>query len=298
MIALKKHSFISTRLLTFLILVFCSICVFALPTESLNTVSKVNSDILVSGSDLYWAILLNTLYIFIAMPFVFIAYLGIIQIPNSLEIYLFKGDYNAENIIKYIENFENRFGKKYANFKKSIEKCGKDSGVEIENYSEAIDNNLFCIKLNGRKRLQVFWDCSDWFLKTFLLSLPIIGIILVAISHLYFNLTGLILSMVSLLIIIPVYLIFLSSMLSFFSYIFRLFHRDQPALSVAKFALESIINFNVKRAFDNKKREYFYYSTIHMYNNEVNADAFQRRDYVDPNPFTINGVIDDYELQE
>jgi hypothetical protein len=298
MIALKNYSFISTRLILLLILVFSSICVFALPTESLNIVSKVKPDVLVSGSDLYWAILLNTLYVFIVIPFVFIAYQGIKQIPNELEIYLFRGDYNAENIIKYIESFENRFGKKYTNFKKSIEKCSKDSGVEIENHSETIDNNLFCIKLNGRKRLQVFWDCSDWFLKTFLLSLPIIGIILIVISYHYFNLTGLILSMVSLLIIIPLYLIFISSMLSFFRYIFRILHREQPALSITKFALESIINFNVKRAFDNKKREYFYYSTIHMYNNEVNANAFQRKDYIDPNPFTINGVIDDYSLQE
>nr|WP_319401742.1 hypothetical protein [uncultured Carboxylicivirga sp.] len=260
--------------------------------------SKVNSDLLVSGSDLYWTILLNTLYVFILIPFIFIAYLGINQIPDNLEIYHFSGEYSAENIIKYIESFENRFAKKYTNFKKSIEKCGKDSKAEIENYSEAIDNNLFCIKLNGGKRLQVFWDCSDWFLKTLLLSLPIVGIILVVISYLYFSLTGLILSIVSLLIIIPVYLILLSSMLSFFRYILRIIHREQPALSVAKFALESITNFNVKRAFDNKKREYFYYSTIHKYNNQVNADAFQRRDYIDPNPFTINGVIDDYEVQE
>lgn len=297
MIVIKKYSFFSTRLIFLLTLVFCSLCVFAdLPKESLDSMSKVNSDMLASDSDLYWTILFNTMYVFIVIPFVFIAYLRVYQIPEYLEIYHFRGEYNAKSIIKYIENFEDKFAKKFPNFKKTIENCGKDSGEEFENYSEAINNNLFCIKLNGRRRVRVFWDCSNWFLKALILSLPITGIILVVISYLSFNLTGLILSLVALLILIPVYLTFLSYILSFFKYIFRITHRELPALSVAHFAIESIINTNVKRAFDNDKREYFYYSTIHKYNNEVNIGAFQRRDYIDPNPYTINGIIDDYNL--
>ena len=295
MISLKKYSFISTRLYLLLTLVFCSLYVFAdISKESLDNMG--NSNLIASGTDLYWTILLNTFYVFIVTPFVFIGYLRIYKMPSHFDIYHFRGEYNVENIIKFIENFEDKFAKKFPNFKKSIENCGKDSGEEFGNYSEAINNNLFCIKLNGKKRIQVFWDCSNWFLKALILSLPIIGIILVVISSLYFNLTGLILSIVSLLILIPVYLTFLSYILSFFKYIFRITHNDLPALSVAQLALESIINFNVKRAFDSKKREYFYYSTIHKYNNGVNADAFQRRHYIDPNPYTINGVIDDYNV--
>ncbi|MCT4591632.1 MAG: hypothetical protein N4A71_27670 [Carboxylicivirga sp.] len=296
---LHKPNLLSTRLIILLTFVFCSLGVFAAsPEDSLDSVRKVSPGVLAMHSDIYWAILLNTMYVFIALPFIFIVYLRLHPMPDHLEIYHLRGEYNAESIIKYIENFEDKFAKKFPNFKQTIKNCGKEAGDEFDNYSEAINNNLFCIKLNGRKRMQVFRDCSNWFLKALVLSLPITGIILLVLSYLFFNLTGLMLSLVPLVLLIPIYLTLLSSILSIFKYLFRITGKEIPVISVAQFALQSITNFNVKRAFDNKKKEYFYYSTIHMYNNDVNADAFKRRHCVDPNPFTINGVIDDYNLQK
>lgn len=270
-----------------ILLIFTTFCIYGENAQAI-----LNSDDAVA----YWDILKVILGFYTVSPFVYIIYLRLHSKKNDL--YHFKGEYIATDIVNYIEKMEVAFDKKYPNFKTSIKECEINSEDGLYDYSEAINNNLFCIKLNGRKRFRAFWDCSDKYLKIIILSIPIVGIALVVISNLYFGITGLVLSLIALLIAIPIYFTLLSWCLKFFRFLFKVLHLDVPAISASYFSLESIINRNAERAFDSQKGEYFYYSTIHKYNNLVNDEAFQRGHTINANPYTINGILDDYEINK
>ena len=53
-----------------------------------------------------------------------------------------------------------------------------------------------------------------------------------------------------------------------------------PALSLAFIAVEALINTHVARSFDKGSGAYYYYTRIHKYNNEVNAEIGLSKVYV------------------
>lgn len=242
-----------------------SIPVTPIPLENVHSISSIRDFVS------YWDILLYILCLLLVVPFVYIGYLKKNRIPHKHIPYHFKGEYTAKYIIEYLEGLEILFGKKFHKFKKSIKQYNKDSAGDLRKHAEVINSIMLCIKLNGRKRLSVFWDSSDTFLKFIILLLPMIGVTVVLISHIYFGLGALVMSLGSMIFIMPVMLIIFSYFLQFSQYIFRKRGKTLPALSLAFFAVEALVNRNVVRSFDNKTGEFFYYSTVHKYNNEVNA---------------------------
>jgi hypothetical protein len=221
----------------------------------------------------YWDIILGILLLFIFIPFVYIGYLTSIKIPEKNELYHFPGEYNANNgneIIDYVEKLENLFGKRFSNFKNLLAQFEQDPAEDKRMHVEVIESVIFCIKLNGQKRLNVFWNLSDRFFKVLILMLPIVGIFIVTISEIYFDLTGLVFSIIATIFSLPFVLIIFSSFLKLSQYIFRKRGNTLPALSIAYFALDALINSNVSRAYDKKTGTYFYYTTIQKYNNLAN----------------------------
>jgi hypothetical protein len=101
--------------------------------------------------------------------------------------------------------------------------------------------------------------------------LPIIGVLIVIISKFYFDLTGLVFSIIGTIISLPIILIIFSYFLKTTQNIFRKRGNKLPTLSLAYFVLDALINSNVSRAFDKKTKTYYYYTTIHKYNNLVYA---------------------------
>lgn len=243
-------------------------------TESLESFSSIKN--MVS----YWDVMLYITCLFILVPFVYIGYLKNHTIPNKQLPYHFGGEYNARDIIEHVEELEILFGKKFLKFKKSIKQFDNDSECDIKKHAEVINSVLLCIKLNGRKRVAVFWNFSDTILKVMILILPLIGAIVVLISHIYFGLGGLVMSLIPMIFIIPVILIIFSYFLKFSQNIFRKSGKPFPALSLAFLAVEALINTNIARSFDNKTGDYFYYTKIHKYNNEVNAKSGFSKVYV------------------
>ncbi|HSH19203.1 MAG TPA: hypothetical protein VLA03_02045, partial [Draconibacterium sp.] len=156
----------------------------------------------------------------------------------------------------------------------------KDTEGDLRRHSEIINSALLCIKLNGRKRLTVFWDFSDTILKVMILLLPLIGVIVILISHIYFGVVGLVMSLIPILFIMPFIFIIFSWFLRISQNIFRKNGNPLPALSLAFLAVEALINSHVARSFDNETRDYYYYTRIHKYNNEVNAKSGFSKVYV------------------
>ena len=223
----------------------------------------------------YWDIIISILMLFILIPFIYIGYLKKLKIPARNELYHFSGVYNANNaneIIDYVEKLENLFGKRFSNFKNLLAKIEKYPAEDKRMFVEAIESILFCIKLNGEKRWNVFWNLSDNFLKVLILMLPVTGIIIVIISETYFDITGLVFSMIATVFSIPLLLIIFSSFLKISQYIFRKRKNSLPALSIAYFALDALINSQVSRTYDKKTGTYYYYTTIHKNNHLVNID--------------------------
>jgi hypothetical protein len=210
------------------------------------------------------------------VPFVYIGFLRNHTISNANISYHFKGEYNANQLIEYVEELEILFDKRFLKFKKLLDQFDKDSEGDLRKHAEVIDSILFCIKLNGRKKLAAFWDTSDAFLKVIILLLPVIGVNVVLISYFYFGVSGLVLSLIPVIIILPLILVIFSYFLRFSRYIFRKRGKAIPALSLALFAVDALIDRKVVRSFDKIRREYFYYTEIHKYNNLVNEDAHIR----------------------
>jgi len=244
------------------------------PQEQVDAIS------LISQYASYWDILLCIFCLLLVIPFVYIGYLKNHALSDTKKSYHFKGEYNAKQIIEYVEELEILFGKRFTKFKKSIEQYDKDSAGDLEKHAEVIDSILICIKLNGRKRLAAFWDTSDTFLKVLILLLPMIGVFVVLISHLYFGFSGFVLSLIPTIFILPIMLSLFSYFLQFSQYLFRKRGKAIPALSLALFAVDALIDTKVVRSFDKNTSEYFYFTEVHKYNNIVNADSHMRGDYV------------------
>lgn len=222
----------------------------------------------------YWDIILGILFLFIMFPFIYIGYLKRLKIPEKNKLYHFDREYNANKtneIVEYIEKLEILFRKRFSNFKNLLAQFEKDPAEDKRMHVEVIESIIFCIKLNGQKRWNVFWNLSDSFLKVMILMLPITGVIIVVISEIYFDFTGLVFSIIATTFSLPFILIIFSYFLKLSQYIFRKRGNTLPALSIAYFALDSLINFNVSRAYDKKTETYFYYTTIQKYNNLVNT---------------------------
>jgi len=248
----------------------------------------------------YWDIILGILSLFILIPFVYIGYLKRLRIPEKNEIYYFPGEYNANeanDIIKYIEKLEISFGKRFSNFKNLLVKFEKDPAEDKRMYVETVESILFCIQLNGQKRWKVFWNVSDNFLKALIFMLPIIGVIIVIISEIYFDFTGLVFCIIATIFSLPFILIIFSSFLKISQNIFRKKGTSLPALSLANFALDALINSHVSRAYDKKTGNYYYYTTIHKYNDLVNAD-FKFSSYHIPTSGEILGDLSKQALGE
>lgn len=242
---------------------------------SINANSPENLDSLSSIKDMvsYWDTILYIVCLLVLGLFVYIVYLKNHTISNKQMPLHFKGEYNTRDIIEHVENLETKFDKKFPRFKKSIKQFDKDSEGDMRKHAEIINSVLLCIKLNGRKRLAVFWDYSDTILKVMILLLPLIGATIVFISQIYFGIVGLVMSLISMIFIMPVILIIFSSFLKLSQNIFRKKGKSCPALSLTFIAVEALINTHIARSFDNKTGHHFYYTKIHKYNNEVNAKS-------------------------
>ena len=243
-------------------------------TLQVDTFVKLDRILLQQNLFSYWDIILGILILFILISFIYIGYLKRLKIPEKNKLYHFEGEYNANktnDIIEYIEKLEILFGKRFSNFKNLLAQFEKDPAEDKRMHVEVIESIIFCIKLNGQKRWNVFWNLSDSFLKVMILMLPITGVIIVVISEIYFDFTGLVFSIIATIFSLPFILIIFSSFLKLSQYIFRKRGNTLPALSLAYFALDALINFNVSRAYDKKTETYFYYTTILEYNNLVNA---------------------------
>jgi hypothetical protein len=280
------------RLVLLLVLTIFTIGVFGSSVPE-----NVNSILSIKDTVSYWIVLLYILCLLIVIPFVYIGYLKNYTISDKKMPYHFKGDYNAKHIIAYVAELETLFGKRFLKFKKSIEQFDMDSAGNLSKHAEVIDSIILCIKLNGRKRLTVFWDFSDTFLKVIILLLPIIGVAVVLISNIYYELVGLILSLVSMIFLLPIILIMFSYFLQFTQYINRKRGKTLPALSLAFFAMEALLNRNVARSFSNRTGDYFYYTTIHNYNNLVNAKSGFSDVYVRSSS-SIYGNLEEQSLGE
>ncbi len=248
----------------------------------------------------YWDIIMGILILFILIPFIYIGYLKRLKIPEKNELYHFPGEYNANKaneIIDYVEKLENLFGKRFSNFKNLLAKLEKDPAEDKRMFVEAIESIIFCIKLNGQKRWNVFWNVSDSFLKVMILMLPITGVTIVIISEIYFDFTGLVFSIIATIFSLPFILIIFSSFLKMSQYIFRKRETSLPALSLAYFALDALINSHVSRTYDKKTGTYYYYTTIHKYNDLVNAD-FKFSSYHIPTSAEILGDLSKQALGE
>lgn len=221
----------------------------------------------------YWDIILGILILFILIPFIYIGYSKRLKIPEKNKLYHFDREFNANktnDIVEYVEKLEILFEKGFSNFKNLLAQVEKDPAEDKRMHVEVIESIIFCIKLNGQNRLHVFWNLSDSFLKVLILMLPIVGIFIVFISEIYFDLTGLVFSIIATIFSLPFALIIFSSFLKLSQYIFRKRGNTLPALSIAHFALDALINSNVSRAYDKKTETYFYYITIQKYNNLAN----------------------------
>ena len=239
----------------------------AYSSEHIQSISSAN------GFVSYWDILLYILYLLLVVPFIYLGYLNNHKLPANKKPYHFKGEYNAKHIIEYVEGLEVLFGKSFLKFKQLIEEYDKDSEGDLREHAEVMDSIILCIKLNGRKRLTVFWDYSDTFLKAIILLLPVIGVAVVVISHKYFGLSGLVMGLIPMIFIMPIMLTIFSYFLQFSKYIIRKRGKTVPALNLAFFAMEALINRNIKRSYDKITRDYYYHTIIHKYNNEVNANS-------------------------
>lgn len=285
----KKNHIKQTGIFIFIITICCCLATTnaaAIKTSadsiSINPGTLENLDSISSIKDMvpYWDVMLYIVCLLILVPLVYIGYLKNHTIPNQQMPFHFKGEYNAKDIIEHVEELEIIFGKKFPTFKKSIEQFNNDSECDIRKHAEVINSILICIKLNGRKRLTVFWDFSDTILKVMILLLPLIGAIVVFISHIYFGVVGLVMSLIPMLFIMPVILILFSYFLKFSQKIFRKRGKPKPALSLAFLAVEALINTKIVRSFDNKTGDYFYYTRIHENNNQVNAKIGLSKVYV------------------
>ena len=248
----------------------------------------------------YWDIILSILILFVLIPFIYIGYLKRLKLSEKNELYHFPGEYNANEvneIIDYIEKLEKLFGKRFSNFKNLLVKFEKDPAEDKRVYVEAIESIIFCIKLNGERRLKVFWNLSDSFLKILIFMLPITSVIIVIISEIYFDLTGLVFSIIATIFSWPFILINFSSFLKISQNIFRKKGTSLPALSLAYFALDALINSHVSRAYDKKTETYYYYTTIHKYNELVNED-FKFSSYHIPTSGEILGDLSKQALGE
>jgi hypothetical protein len=248
----------------------------------------------------YWDIILGILILFVLIPFIYIGYLKRLKISEKKELYHFPGKYDANkanDIIDYIEKLESLFGKKYTRFKNLLVKFEKDPTEDKRVYVEAIESIIFCIKLNGERRWKVFWSISDSFLKILIFMLPITSIIIVIISEMYFDLTGLVFSIIATIFSWPFILIIFSSFLKISQNIFRKKGISLPALSLAYFALDALINSHVSRAYDKKTETYYYYTTIHKHNELANAD-FKFSSYHIPTSGEILGDLSKQALGE
>ncbi|MDD4971978.1 MAG: hypothetical protein PHT07_21335 [Paludibacter sp.] len=243
-------------------------------TLQVNTSVKLDCILLQQNLFSYWDIILGILILFILIPFIYIGYLKRLKIPEINKLYHFEGEYDANktnDIIEFIEKLEILFGKRFSNFRNLLAQFEKDPSEDKRMHVEVIESIIFCIILNGKKRWNVFWNLSDSFLKVMIFMLPITGLIIVIISEIYFDFTGLVFSMIATIFSLPIILIIFSSFLKLSQYIFRKRGNALPALSLAYFALDALINSNVSRAYDKKTDTYFYYTTIQKYNNLVNA---------------------------
>ena len=65
----------------------------------------------------YWDIILGILILFVFIPFIYIGYLKRLKLSEKNELYHFPGEYNANEIIDYIEKLEKLLGKDFQTLK-------------------------------------------------------------------------------------------------------------------------------------------------------------------------------------
>ncbi len=279
-------------ILSFFLLIACSTSV----SEKSYSFSQILFISAVQNTLSYAELLSYLGCVLLIVPFVYLAYLLNYTTPDRFKMYYFKGDYNAKNIIAYIEQLEAIFYKSFPIFKQSIEQCNQASKGNLRLYSEAIYSNIFCIKMNGRKRLSVFWEFADPFLKGMMVLLPIISVFIVLVTYFYWGVGILVFSLIFQIFLIPLMLVFFFYLLQIFQYVIKKTGKELPALNISLFALETLINRYVKRAFDKKSGEYFYYSTVTEFFSEVNVRSDITGVYHNPNK-DIKGVIEDYGIE-
>ncbi|MCW3789289.1 hypothetical protein [Plebeiibacterium sediminum] len=177
--------------------------------------------------------------ILVVVPFIYLAYLVNINTPDHFKLYYYNDNYNAKSIINYIEKLEAIFNKSFPIFKQSIEECNQVSKGHLRLYSEAINSNIFCIKMNGRKRFNVFWEFADPFLKSMILLLPIISLCIVVITYIYWGIGVLVISLIFQIFLIPLVLVFFYYLLQIFQFVINKTGKELPALKISLFALEA-----------------------------------------------------------
>lgn len=224
----------------------------------------------------YLDFILCILCLFILVPFIYIIYLNNHKISEKNQSLCFEGEIDTNQInelIEHVDSLEIRFSKKFSKFRNLLTAFGHDPSEDKRMHVEVIESILFCIQLNGQNRWKVFWKYSDMFLKIMVLVLPITVVIVACVSYLSFQLPGLVVSFIAGIFIIPFSLNILSSFLKISQHVIRKKGKNIPALNLAYFSLEAIINRNVERAYDKETQSYYYYTTIQKYNNLVNSKA-------------------------
>lgn len=244
---------------------------------------KLNDILLQQNLLSYWDIMVVILVFFVLTPFIYIGYLTRRKVSEKMILYHYEGEYDANranDLISYIEKLEAFFGKKFSDFKNLLLLFEKDPTEDKRMHTEIIESIIFCIKLNGRKRWNVFWNLADSVLKVMILMLPITGAIIVILSEIYFDFTGLVFSLIATILSLPIILIILLAFLKMSEQILRKRGISLPALSLAYFALDALMNSNVSRTYDKKTNSYYYYTTMHKYNNLVNSEFGFSNNYI------------------
>jgi ABC-type multidrug transport system fused ATPase/permease subunit len=266
--SVKKKNIKQSGLLILIVTILCfgttNAMAISISIDSVSTIIGIVS---------YWDILLYIACMLIVVPFIYIGYLKIHIVTEEQLPFHFGGEYTAKDIIKHVEGLEKAFGKKFSKFKRLMELLDKNPEGDLRKHSEIINSALLCIKFNGRKRLAVFWESSDTMLKVIILLLPLIVVTIVFISNIYYGLGGVIMSLVPMVFIVPVILTTFSNFLRISQNIFRKKGNPLPALSLANLATDALINTHIVRSFDKESKEHFYYTRIHKYNNEANAEV-------------------------
>ncbi|MBN2611513.1 MAG: TPM domain-containing protein [Bacteroidales bacterium] len=198
----------------------------------------------------------------ILLPIVYLIYLRIRKVPDKYVHYFSTGEYNSKNLINQIEKIEMVYNTSYPNFKSEVLKYEHVSHRNLLKYESRIDNKLFCVLLNGRKRLKAFAETIDPFLTFIIFYLFILSILIFILLLSNF---GLLISVVSLIVtsfIIFGLLSFLISFLQIQQFMLRKNAAYYGGVSLALFALNCLFKKNIGRKYNSTTDSYTYYPII------------------------------------